>query len=373
MLKDRDRDVAKLFVADPTNPEESFFRYNRTGNKFQEYLSGVWTDKVLSLAGGGTGQTTPSGIRTSLGLGTMALQNDTAVDINGGDIASAVTINTASIVAGTMNTARLGSGAGGVGDRYLADNSTWKTIPGDVPIGVIFIWLNNTPPAPYICCWGQVVSRAAYAGLFAVIGTTYGAGDGSTTFNLPDFRGVFPLGQTSSGPYWGLNIRGGALGHTHGIYPDGAHSHIAPSHQHNTDVHSHGAGSYAAASHSHGGIVGGETDSEAGHSHTFSDTSSGPSTGGTNPTGSGTNRADINHTHTISGTTSTSGSHSHHFEASIPSSSPAVSGTSGSGGGGLTSAAGGTATDTVAAHSHAGITTPTDPPYMTVNFIIKAS
>ena len=49
-------------------------------------------------------------------------------------------------------------------------------------------------PTGWLLAAGSAVSRTTYATLFAAIGTTYGAGDGSTTFNLPDFRGVFPKG-----------------------------------------------------------------------------------------------------------------------------------------------------------------------------------
>ncbi len=56
-----------------------------------------------------------------------------------------------------------------------------------------------TPPPGWLLCNGSAVSRIIYAGLFAVIGTAYGAGDGSTTFNLPDMRGRVPVGIGASG------------------------------------------------------------------------------------------------------------------------------------------------------------------------------
>lgn len=62
------------------------------------------------------------------------------------------------------------------------------------PVGSIIAWTNSTPPANYLECNGAAVSRTAYANLFNVIGTTFGAGDGSTTFNLPDLRGEFIRG-----------------------------------------------------------------------------------------------------------------------------------------------------------------------------------
>ena len=56
-------------------------------------------------------------------------------------------------------------------------------------VGTIKPWGKATAPDGYLLCDGSAVSRSTYADLFAVIGTTYGAGNGSTTFNLPDLRG----------------------------------------------------------------------------------------------------------------------------------------------------------------------------------------
>lgn len=67
------------------------------------------------------------------------------------------------------------------------------------PVGVMNMWPTNTAPTGWLLCYGQAVSRSTYAALFAVIGTTFGAGDGSTTFNLPDMRGRVPLGQDDMG------------------------------------------------------------------------------------------------------------------------------------------------------------------------------
>lgn len=70
-----------------------------------------------------------------------------------------------------------------------------------VPTGVIFPWTTAVAPAGYLLCSATAVSRTTYAALFAVIGTTYGVGDGSTTFNLPDPTGLaltWAGGQTIS-------------------------------------------------------------------------------------------------------------------------------------------------------------------------------
>lgn len=62
------------------------------------------------------------------------------------------------------------------------------------PSGAVMAFAMDTPPAGWLDCNGAAVSRATYADLFAAIGTVHGAGDGSTTFNLPDLRGEFVRG-----------------------------------------------------------------------------------------------------------------------------------------------------------------------------------
>ena len=60
-----------------------------------------------------------------------------------------------------------------------------------VPIASIHAFATQTVPDGYLICDGSVVSRAEYADLFAALGTVWGEGDGSTTFNVPDLRGEF--------------------------------------------------------------------------------------------------------------------------------------------------------------------------------------
>jgi microcystin-dependent protein len=56
-------------------------------------------------------------------------------------------------------------------------------------------WPTDTPPSGFLLCNGDAVSRTTYANLFGVIGTTFGAGNGSTTFNLPDLRWASRMGD----------------------------------------------------------------------------------------------------------------------------------------------------------------------------------
>lgn len=81
------------------------------------------------------------------------------------------------------------------------NNVYWKRIYTDIPVGTISIWSTSTPPTGYLLCDGSAISRTTYSNLFSVIGTTYGSGDGNTTFNLPNFQGRYPLGSNSAGVY----------------------------------------------------------------------------------------------------------------------------------------------------------------------------
>ena len=69
------------------------------------------------------------------------------------------------------------------------------TIPNATPTGTVVMWVTGTAPTGWILCDGTAYSRTVtYNTLFGVIGTTYGVGNGSTTFNVPDFRGRAPIG-----------------------------------------------------------------------------------------------------------------------------------------------------------------------------------
>ncbi len=105
---------------------------------------------------------------------------------------------------------------------------------GVVPPGTIIQYAGHNAPAGYLRANGAAVSRTTYAALFAAIGTTHGEGDGSTTFNLPDRRGVFMRGVDDGrgiDPGRALgSIQGSQnLSHNHGatIYENGWHGHGA--------------------------------------------------------------------------------------------------------------------------------------------------
>ena len=66
------------------------------------------------------------------------------------------------------------------------------------PTGAIFMWGTSSAPTGHLLCNGSAVSRTTYSTLYSVLSTTFGVGDGSTTFNLPNFNGSMPIGATGS-------------------------------------------------------------------------------------------------------------------------------------------------------------------------------
>lgn len=106
---------------------------------------------------------------------------------NTGDTIAAADVNT------LMENARVLGGNGT--SAPSTDIETLNTTVGqNTPPGALIMYGAAAAPTGWLLCNGAAVSRSTYSALFAIIDTTYGVGDGSTTFNLPDFRGIFPKG-----------------------------------------------------------------------------------------------------------------------------------------------------------------------------------
>ena len=103
----------------------------------------------------------------------------------------------------------------------------WQAgLPGAEVSGAVKAYAGVVAPSGYLLCQGQAVSRSTYAALFNICGTAYGAGDGSTTFNIPDLRGRVPVGFLTADPNFG--VVGGVGGqetidlqHNHVMQADG--------------------------------------------------------------------------------------------------------------------------------------------------------
>lgn len=115
--------------------------------------------------------------------------------------------------------------------------------------GEIKIWPAATAPNGWMLCEGGAISRTTYAALFALIGTNYGVGDGSTTFNVPDMRGRVPAGFDSTQPEF--NTRGKTGGEkTHVLTQT-----EMPSHTHTQNPHSHTLSGNGGLSDSSGSVL----------------------------------------------------------------------------------------------------------------------
>lgn len=114
------------------------------------------------------------------------------------------------------------------GEERIEIISSSGSITGDtLPIGSITAYGKETAPANWLICDGSTVSRTAYADLFAVIGTKYGEGDGSTTFNLPNLKGRVPVGLDSDDTdFNSIGKIGGEKTHTLTVKELADHSHV---------------------------------------------------------------------------------------------------------------------------------------------------
>jgi microcystin-dependent protein len=117
------------------------------------------------------------------------------------DLATVTNIQTADIADGQITTAKILDANVTAAKLAATLNLSSKTVtlPATIalPAGAVMAFARTTAPDGWLAADGSLVSRSTYAALFSAIGTSHGAGDGSTTFNLPDLRGVFVRGSDS--------------------------------------------------------------------------------------------------------------------------------------------------------------------------------
>lgn len=219
-------------------------------------------------------------------------------------------------------------------------NSGWTDIGGTSSgssgkPGMVTSWAGShaNVPTGWLLCDGSAVSRSTYADLFAIIGDNFGAGNGTTTFNLPNYQDYWLVGGPDSGPpstqapdpsgnpsSWvvqsGVNFYNSFSHSTNGshslhsatINTSGSHSHTVDSHDHTVTTST--SGSATESQHTASGVFG-----FGGAAHTHSITSGANSTSGTNRT-TGTTSASLDgHTHVVS--LASSGASTNHVDVDV--------------------------------------------------------
>lgn len=193
------------------------------GGGLATLLAGSWGKFVLQSNGSAAG--------------TWDVQEGDGLSVKpvarGGTGASTLTSN--NVILGNGTSAVQFVAPGTTGHVLTSNGTTWTSAAPSTasaaPVGSVVMYGGGSAPTGWLLCDGSAVSRTTYSDLFAVVGTTYGVGDGSTTFNLPDARGVFVRGagtQTISAiNYTGTRgtTQGDAMqGHKHSV-TDSGHTH----------------------------------------------------------------------------------------------------------------------------------------------------
>lgn len=275
-------------------------------------------------------------------------------------------------------------------------------------VGNMRMTATSVAAAGWLLCDGSAVSRTTYHALYGVIGTTYGAGDGSTTFNVPDLRGRFPIGKsgsTSLGDTGGSDtfdlshdhdagtLLGPSHGHDAGTLLGPSHTHAAgtltvPNHSHAAGTltvpnHSHAAGTLAGPSHDHSGsslsITGGTGVAQAGNFYDEDDT------------GNGYGTRDALHTHdsgtldvagntasggsgSVTGSTASDGTTTVTGATASDGTTTATGSTASGGNGSVTGTTAAAGTGPVTGATAEGLSVPVTilPPFLVINFEIYA-
>jgi microcystin-dependent protein len=220
---------------------------NTLTNIAQSSVAGLVDDLALKATAANpifTGTITmPSGSITSTMLADLTVAT--------ADIADSA-ITTVKINDSAITSAKIADDTIVNGDINSTANIAWSKLAADTnniytnPIGMISPFAGSTAPTGWLMCNGQAVSRTTYSALFSLIGTTYGTGDNTTTFNIPDLMGRTPIGVGSGS---GLSTR---------LLGDKVGAESLPAHVHTID-------------HDHASAT---TNTEPNHVHTYSERAS---------------------------------------------------------------------------------------------------
>jgi len=256
----------------------------------------------VTASGGNLTQTASSAINQTATTGKVTIvasAND--VEVNAGT-GKSISLKKSTYITGDLEVRGPESVPPGVNSGTIRAN--YLEIPNITPVGGIVIWSGNENQLPeltvngsvvtmWAVCDGRAISRTTYSSLFSLIGTKFGSGNGSSTFNLPDLRNRFLIGSSSDS---GTSVEGSTtrtggtkdaivVSHNHGLSGDGSHVHgvtinnsgtlsmsgstgDAGSHIHTASTgdagsHAHSGSTATAGDHSHSG----STDGGGGHRH----------------------------------------------------------------------------------------------------------
>jgi microcystin-dependent protein len=195
---------------------------------------------------------------------------------NGGTGASTLANN---VLLGNGTSAVQVVAPGSSGNVLTSNGTTWQsstpTSGFAMPSGAIMDYAGSSAPSGWLLCFGQAVSRTTYADLFTALGTTYGSGDGSTTFNLPDLRGRVSAGKDDMGgtaasrlTSGGSGITGTTLGAAGGTQTHTLTTTEMPAHTHSLGTTSSCGGGNAGGSGGGGAWNTGSTGGGGAHQNT---------------------------------------------------------------------------------------------------------
>jgi microcystin-dependent protein len=240
-LQDLARGLDPVATGSHTNIPTNTIRWNAANTYWEKYNGTSWAalaaTYAINISGNAATATSATSALTATTAGNIS---GIAAVANGGSGAATLAAN--SVLLGNGTSALQTVAPSTSGNVLTSNGTTWQSsaAPVTVPTGAIAMWPTATAPSGWLLANGAAVSRTTYATLFAIVGTVFGVGDGSTTFNLPNYTDRMPIGSGNS--YLTAATGGSAdsivVSHTHTFT-----GNALPTHTHGSGVASGGGGS----------------------------------------------------------------------------------------------------------------------------------